>query len=73
MISRMATAAMSMPIWETPAQVSSLKVWEPPSAPADAPIMITGNRRWPLFTLKQSAAKAQNWAITMTPKMPTNT
>ncbi len=35
--------------------------------------MITGNRRCPLFTLKVSAANAQNWAVIITPKMLTQT
>jgi hypothetical protein len=33
--------------------------------------MITGNSRWPLFRLNESAANAQSWAITITPKMLT--
>ncbi len=35
--------------------------------------MITGNSRWPLLRLNESAANAQSWAITITPKMLTQT
>ena len=35
--------------------------------------MITGKSRWPLLRLNVSAAKAQNCAVIITPKMLTQT
>ena len=49
------------------AATASSVTLEPASAPRLAPSMITTNRRWPLLTLNESAAKAHICDTTMTP------
>ena len=51
---------------------SVVAIQEPTTAPLVAPIAMTGISRRPRSSLNRSAAKAQNWAMTNTPKIPTH-
>ena len=66
MAPRRPVASSISPIGDS-AVTASWVTFAPTSAPRLAPSMITTNRRWPLFTLKESAANAHICDTTISP------